>query len=107
MPSDSGREVIITHLSWKITRFLLGCCVVFAPTHLDGASDALRGRSRNATIPVDHFVYIIQENVSFDHYFGTFPGADGIPRDAKFAYRPGEPRTVAPFHLHSTSVPHD
>ena len=25
---------------------------------------------------------IVQENRSFDHYFGTFPGADGYPRDA-------------------------
>jgi phospholipase C len=24
----------------------------------------------------------MQENRSFDHYFGTFPGADGLPRDA-------------------------
>jgi phospholipase C len=28
---------------------------------------------------IDHFVFIVQENRSFDHYFGTFPGADGIP----------------------------
>ena len=28
---------------------------------------------------IDHLVFIVQENRSFDHYFGTFPGADGIP----------------------------
>lgn len=28
---------------------------------------------------VKHIVIIMQENRSFDHYFGTFPGADGIP----------------------------
>ncbi len=26
-----------------------------------------------------HLVFIVQENRSFDHYFGTFPGAEGIP----------------------------
>jgi phospholipase C len=26
-----------------------------------------------------HMIFIVQENRSFDHYFGTFPGADGIP----------------------------
>jgi phospholipase C len=26
---------------------------------------------------IDHFVFIIQENRSFDSYFGTFPGANG------------------------------
>src|SRR3989442_8017978 len=28
---------------------------------------------------INHIVVIMQENRSFDHYFGTFPGADGIP----------------------------
>src|SRR5262245_24228023 len=28
---------------------------------------------------LQHLVFIVQENRSFDHYFGTFPGADGIP----------------------------
>ncbi len=28
---------------------------------------------------IKHIVVIMQENRSFDSYFGTFPGADGIP----------------------------
>src|SRR5438094_9238062 len=28
---------------------------------------------------IKHIVVIMQENRSFDHYFGTYPGADGIP----------------------------
>jgi phospholipase C len=28
---------------------------------------------------IQHVVVIMQENRSFDSYFGTFPGADGIP----------------------------
>ena len=32
---------------------------------------------------LDHLVFIVQENRSFDHYFGTYPGADGLPRDAR------------------------
>ena len=28
---------------------------------------------------IRHIVIIMQENRSFDSYFGTFPGADGIP----------------------------
>ncbi|HVT60917.1 MAG TPA: alkaline phosphatase family protein [Thermoanaerobaculia bacterium] len=28
---------------------------------------------------IQHIVIIMQENRSFDHYFGTYPGADGIP----------------------------
>ena len=28
---------------------------------------------------LDHLIFIVQENRSFDHYFGTFPRANGIP----------------------------
>ncbi len=30
---------------------------------------------------IKHVVIIMQENRSFDNYFGAFPGADGIPMD--------------------------
>lgn len=63
--------------------------------------------SNRGPMPLSHFVYIIQENITFDHYFGTFPGANGIPSGVKLAYRPGQARTVAPFHLHQTAIPHD
>jgi phospholipase C len=58
-------------------------------------------------IPIKHFIYIIQENITFDHYFGTYPGADGIPPGTKLPYTPGGPTEVAPFHLHKTVVAHD
>ena len=29
--------------------------------------------------PIKHFVVLMQENHSFDNYFGTYPKADGIP----------------------------
>src|SRR5258708_29421956 len=32
-----------------------------------------------ARLKINHIVIIMQENRSFDHYFGTYPGADGIP----------------------------
>ena len=28
---------------------------------------------------IKHVIIVMQENRSFDSYFGTFPGADGIP----------------------------
>lgn len=62
---------------------------------------------KRVRMPLKHFVYIIQENIAFDHYFGTYPGANGIPQGVKFAYQPGQPATEAPFHLSQTSIPHD
>ncbi len=32
---------------------------------------------------ITHVIVIMQENRSFDHYFGTYPGADGFPRDSQ------------------------
>ena len=30
-----------------------------------------------STSPIEHVILIMKENRSFDHYFGTFPGANG------------------------------
>ncbi len=43
-------------------------------TGSSGTSDLAIARSK-----IKHIVIIMQENRSFDEYFGTFPGADGIP----------------------------
>ncbi len=48
---------------------------------------------------IQHIVWIIQENRSFDNYFGTFPGADGIPAGTCLSELPGSARCVKPFHL--------
>jgi phospholipase C len=45
----------------------------------DGAADS--GQLTAARAAIKHVIIINQENRSFDHYFGTFPGADGIPMD--------------------------
>jgi len=46
---------------------------------------------------IQHFVFIMQENRSFDSYFGTYPGADGIPPGVCLPNPEGSP-CVAPFH---------
>ena len=52
---------------------------------------------------IKHVIVIMQENRSFDQYFGTYPGADGIPRnaDGSFAVCIPNPATGTcerPFH---------
>jgi phospholipase C len=39
----------------------------------------VRSQSGDSIHKIRHIVIIMQENRSFDTYFGTFPGADGIP----------------------------
>ena len=43
-----------------------------------------------AQLHLKHLVFIVQENRSFDHYFGTFPGANGFPM------RNGRPSVCVP-----------
>jgi phospholipase C len=59
------------------------------------------------TIPIEHFIFIIQENHSFDNYFGTYPGANGIPRGTLLPDYPGGPLRFKPFRCPWTHVPHD
>lgn len=51
--------------------------------------------------PVKHFIYLMQENHSFDNYFGTYPGADGFPEGACVPVRVDDPEgeCVEPFWL--------
>jgi phospholipase C len=56
------------------------------------AANADEGYRTNT--PIKHLVAIFQENISFDHYFGTYPRA--VPNEDGSAYfgqpRPGTPR---------------
>ena len=54
--------------------------------------------------PIQHLIFIIQENHSFDNYFGTYFGANGIPPGAS---NPANLTStlmdyVSPFHLDAT-----
>jgi phospholipase C len=46
---------------------------------------------------IRHVVIIMQENRSFDTYFGTYPGADGIPPNVCLP-QAGGGACIAPFH---------
>jgi phospholipase C len=74
----------------------------------DAASEASDAGTTDAPNPqgkIQHVVIIMQENRSFDHYFGTYPGAEGIPRDADGGFAPcvPDPKSdagcVHPFRL--------
>jgi phospholipase C len=53
---------------------------------------------------IDHILFLIQENRTFDSYFGTYPGAEGFPQGLKVPLQPGGTPTIAPFHLTSRST---
>ncbi len=80
----------------------------------------------NTTTPIKHVVVIFQENVSFDHYFATYPNAANPKDEPRFEAKPGtpsvnglndgllanNPNSVNPFRLdrsqaHTCDMDHD
>lgn len=49
------------------------------------------GHGTQTATPIQHVVILFQENVSFDHYFGTYPHAQNQPGEQVFAAYPGTP----------------
>ncbi|MDF4002696.1 phospholipase C [Luteibacter sahnii] len=62
------------------------------------------GGHRTAT-PIKHLVVIFQENVSFDHYFGTYPFAQNGSGEPSFYARPFTPRVNGLDHRLLTNNP--
>ncbi len=60
---------------------------------------------------IEHVVFLMQENRSFDHYYGTYKGVRGFDDHPKGnlgvfaqAWPGGRDRTLLPFHLDSSLV---
>ncbi len=59
--------------------------LLLSPTHRVQQGGTKYAEARSAigrvasSVPIQHVVIIMQENRSFDSYFGTYPGAEGIP----------------------------
>ena len=91
-------------------RFFLGvgitgatafACLVAGPVAT--SSRAAQPKPASGIHKIRHVIVIMQENRSFDQYFGTYPGADGLPRSAdgtfsKCAPNPATGGCDRPFH---------
>jgi phospholipase C len=73
---------------------LLGACANPAPGQAPSQPTGIH--------KIQHVIVVMQENRSFDSYFGTFPGADGLPRaNGQFTGCIPDPATgacVKPYH---------
>ncbi|HLY48977.1 MAG TPA: alkaline phosphatase family protein [Solirubrobacteraceae bacterium] len=101
MPSHAGERVLIERLQrggWRMLarpilsrrssfsfsrrfgqgRLQVRALVASDPRNLGSSSPSL-SLNVSSIHKIKHVVIIMQENRSFDSYFGTFPGADGIP----------------------------
>src|SRR5450759_5774320 len=96
MSGESTSEGAVVPVKLNRGRVPLALAVgVLAMTAAALPAVALGGDIRSAasatTTPVKHLVVIFQENVSFDHYFATYPKASNPAGEPQFSPRPGTP----------------
>src|SRR5215211_904172 len=93
--------------------FLAAAVILAALPAVPAASAPLKDAS--TTTPIQHVVWMMQDNHSFDNYFGTYPAADGIPQgvcqrlkvrwEVPAHLDRGSTRgCVQPFHLGDTPI---
>ena len=73
----------------RLSTIAAGCCLSLAALAPPAADAA--GWDPATTTPIKHVVIIFQENVSFDHYFATYPAAANPAGEPAFHAAPGTP----------------
>ena len=86
----------------RIYRYLL--CVLVITLLLPNASARAEvpSQSKAPNTPIEHFLVLMQENHTFDNYFGTYPGVEGIPEGTCMPVDPFDKKNtecVEPFHI--------
>ncbi|MGD0423795.1 MAG: alkaline phosphatase family protein [Candidatus Bathyarchaeia archaeon] len=76
-----------------VVMLLCGVFLPLAPTTVRGSGSKIQ-----------HLIFIVQENHSFDNYFGTYPGVNGLSLGAAIPLDPNQTSLgyFHPFHLNVT-----
>jgi phospholipase C len=80
--------------------FTITCLTILASSAVGNTVSQADGPTANT--PIEHFLVLMQENHSFDNYFGTYPGANGFSPDTCMPVDPSDPNNtecVKPFHI--------
>lgn len=91
-------------------RFLQGAAALGGATLLGGAAGPAAAMAPQGSLKdIDHFIILMKENRSFDHYFGSISGVRGFDDATPLSLAGGRSvfeqldadkhRTVLPFHL--------
>ncbi len=93
-------------------RVIFGClaaaCAVATAAAVAEDRDSNDHHGPFTATPIKHVVVIFQENVSFDHYFGTYPVAQNNPGETPFKASPRTPKNnnlVTPLNVNNNFVP--
>ncbi len=93
----------------RSTQSLLFAILLLASLLLSGtgAGRAAAREPSASNTPIQHFIVLMQQNHSFDNYFGTYPGVDGIPAatcmPSSFPDE-GAKTCIKPFHIENYPV---
>jgi phospholipase C len=76
------------------------------PASADPSGPALPADA-SAASKIQHVLVILQENHTFDNYFGTFPGTDNLSAGQPVPSDPRNPNSpkISPFHLTEARTP--
>lgn len=81
----------VKHWKTMLAMFVLGAVVLSGVA--TSATSADSPQRSDTTTPIKHLVVLFQENVSFDHYFGTYPNAANVAGEPAF-YASGDTPSV-------------
>ncbi len=103
-PSSAVRRSPCLAVLFRATMYtcLVATVAAGASQAQDNTANTQSGNTALGIHKIKHIIIIMQENRSFDSYFGTYPGADGIPtKDGEFTVcvpDPAKGTCVRPFH---------
>ena len=75
----------------KAMAMLLALTITLGPTAIPAFAANKPSAAPTTATPIQHLVVIFNENVSFDHYFGTYPYATNPSGEPRFVAAPNTP----------------
>ncbi len=85
-----------------MTRFLFGLLAAILTSGVVDQRSAPAAADPEPNTPIRHVIVLMQENHTYDNYFATYPGAEGIPEGTCLPVDPFDPaitECVEPFHI--------
>src|SRR5690349_6084319 len=91
-----------------LTKLNYGALLIIMLLPLFGAAETVAAQTENQpNTPIEHFIVVMQQNHTFDNYFGTYPGANGIPEDVCMPIslsNSTDAQCITPFEINTHSI---
>jgi phospholipase C len=88
--SIAAASLLVTVAAWSAPAIAAESVAPASLAYLASPKPSPQDAAATAT-PIKHLVIVFNENVSFDHYFATYPAATNPPGEPAFTAMPGTP----------------